>query len=79
MNEPTTDADELALYKSALKLADNLLSWSRTAAAGRLRLLAATHVLTGEPDVDTIAKRMKVSRRRVFYALREVRAHCEFH
>jgi hypothetical protein len=71
------DADELEIYRSALKLADNMLSWSRTANAGRLRFLAVMHVILGDPPVDVIAKRMKVSRRRVFQAIREVRAHCE--
>ncbi len=76
MNE-LIDADELEIYRSALRIADNMLSWSRTAKAGRLRFLAVMHVILGELDVDTIARRMKVSRRRVFQALREVRAHCE--
>ena len=70
------DADELAIYRAALKLGDNMLAWSRTAKAGRLRFLCAMCIVLGEPDVDTIARRMSVSRRRVFQALREVRAHC---
>ena len=71
------DVDELETYRLALKLADNMLAWSRTAKAGRLRFLCAMCIVLGEPDVDTIAKRMKVTHRRVRQALREVRAHCE--
>ena len=71
------DAAELEIYRSALKLADNMLAWSRTAKAGRLRFLCAMCIVLGEPDVDTIARRMGVSRRRVFQAIREVRAHCQ--
>jgi hypothetical protein len=71
-----TDSLELACYRDALTLAYNVQAWSRTAKAGRLRLLAVQHVICGEPDVDTIAMRMGVSRRRVFQTLNEVRCHC---
>jgi hypothetical protein len=71
------DADELGAFRSALQLADNMMRWSRTSQAGRLRFLCAMHIVLGEPDVDVIAKRLKVTPRRVRQAIREVRCHCE--
>jgi hypothetical protein len=71
------DADELAIFRASFRLANNMFSWSRTSRAGRLRFLCAMHIVTGEPDVDTISRRMKVTPRRVRQAIREVRAHCE--
>jgi hypothetical protein len=68
---------------SAIKLMKNMAAWSRTRAAGKLRMLVVQYVIFGEPDVNTIAKRMRVSRRRVFQVVREVKCHCrpslEFH
>jgi hypothetical protein len=40
-------------------------------------MLAVQYVIFGEPDINTIAWRMKVSRRRVFQAIKEVRGHCQ--
>lgn len=76
MREPTDDC-ELEIYKSMFRLADAIMSRSRTYDSGRLRLLAAQHIIIGESGVNTIAKRTGVSPRRVFQALSEVRAHCE--
>jgi hypothetical protein len=73
----TTDGPiELEIFSSALELFDSMARWSRTKDAGRLRQLAVLHVVCGEPSVDVIAKRLKVTRRRVFQCLREVRGHC---
>jgi hypothetical protein len=39
--------------------------------------LAIQYVIFGEPNVDTIARRMKVTRRRVFQVILEVQGHCK--
>jgi hypothetical protein len=65
-------------FVSALELAYNFERWSRTRSAAQVRILCAVHILTGgEPGIATIARRCKVSRRRVSKALREVRPHAE--
>ena len=68
---------ELQMVRSAMKLTEYLASWSRTPGAGRLRMMAAQNLIFGEPGVDEIAFRMKVSKRRVWQVIREVRGHCE--
>jgi hypothetical protein len=64
---------ELQSVRAAMKLAENVMAWSRTAKAGEIRMLAIQYILFGEPSVDQIAFRMGVKRRRVFYVIREVR------
>ena len=54
-----------------------MAAWSRTPAAGHLRMLVVQYIIFGEPDVDTIARRMKVGRRRIFQVANEVRGHCK--
>jgi hypothetical protein len=75
--EQIVDLFELQSVRSAIKLMHNVMAWSRTPAAGKLRMLAVQYVIFGEPGIDTIAKRMRVSRRRVFQAIKEVRGHCQ--
>jgi hypothetical protein len=72
----TLDLLELQSVRAAMRLCENMITWSRTVKAGKLRMLAVQYVIFGEPDVDTIARRMKVSPRRVFQVAREVRGHC---
>ena len=55
---------------------ENMAAWSRTPAAGKLRMMVVQYIIFGEPCVDEIAYRMKVSRRRVFQVAKEVRGHC---
>jgi hypothetical protein len=64
------DLFELQSVRSAIKLMQNVVAWSRTPAAGKLRMLAVQYVIFGEPGIDTIKKRMRVSRRPVFQAIR---------
>ena len=71
------DILELESARLAMKLAENMMAWSRTPAAGKLRMLVVRYVIFGEPSVDEIAYRMKVSRRRVFQVAKEVRGHCK--
>ena len=72
----TLDILELESARAAMKLAENMMAWSRTPAAGKLRMMVVQYVIFGEPSVDEIAHRMKVSRRRVFQVAKEVRGHC---
>jgi hypothetical protein len=67
----------LDIARDAMKLMEHMAAWSRTPAAGQLRMLCAQYVTFGEPNVDSIAWRMKVSRRRVFQVCRELRCHCK--
>ena len=71
------DLLELQSVRAAMALMQNVAAWSRTPKAGRLRMMVVQYILFGEPDVDTIAFRMKVSRRRVFQVRREVLCHCK--
>lgn len=71
------DLFELQSVRSAIKLMQNVVAWSRTPAGGKLRMLAVQYVIFGEPGIDTIKKRMRVSRRPVFQAIKEVRGHCQ--
>jgi hypothetical protein len=72
----TLDILELESARAAMKLAENMMAWSRTPAAGKLRMLVVQYVIFGEPSVDEIRYPMKVSRSRVFQVAREVRGHC---
>jgi hypothetical protein len=74
------DLDEDCIVREAfiagLKLASNLDFWSKTWGAARLRRMCALSIASGgDPCVDAIAMRCKVSRRRVFTAINEVREH----
>jgi hypothetical protein len=71
------DQYELGIAKDAMKLMEHMAAWSRTPAAGQLRMLVVQYVIFGEPNVDSIAWRMNVTRRRVFQVAREVRGHCK--
>ena len=73
----TLDILELESARAAMRLAENMMAWSRTPAAGKLRMLVVQYVIFGEPSVDEIAHRMEVGRRRVFQVAKEVRGHCE--
>ncbi len=73
----TLDILELESARLAMKLMENMAAWSRTPAAAKLRMLVVQHVVFGEPSVDDIAFRMKVSPRRVFQVAKEVRGHCK--
>jgi hypothetical protein len=75
--ERIVDLFELQSVRSAMQLMHNVMAWSRTPAAGKLRMLAVRYVIFGEPTIDEIARRMKVSRRRVFQVVREVKGHCK--
>ena len=77
LSEAVIDAYELESARSAMQFARNMMAWSRTPKAGRLRMMAAENLIFGEPGVDEIAFRMKVSKRRVWQVIREVRGHCE--
>jgi hypothetical protein len=72
----TLDILELESARLAMKLMENVAAWSRTPAAGKLRMLVVQYVIFGEPSVDEIAHRMNVSRRRVFQVRNEVWGHC---
>ena len=72
----TLDILELESARLAMKLMQNMAAWSRTPAAGKLRMLVVQYVIFGEPSVNEIRYRMKVSRSRVFQVAREVRGHC---
>jgi len=70
------DILELESARAAMRLAENMMAWSRTPAAGKLRMMVVQYIIFAEPSVDEIAYRMKVSRRRVFQVAKEVRGHC---
>ena len=68
--------DKREVYLRAVDFAINMMAWSRTARCGRLRLDCARFIMNGTPRPEAIAKRHKVSTRRVFQAIREVKFHC---
>jgi hypothetical protein len=76
-NATVVDLMELQAVRHAMKLAENVMTWSRTPAAGRLRMLAIQYILFGSPSVEEIMLRTGRKRSRVFQAIREVRCHCE--
>ena len=49
------DQYELGIAKDAMKLMEHMAAWSRTPAAGQLRMLVVRYVIFGEPNVDSIA------------------------
>jgi hypothetical protein len=77
LSKAIVDAYELESARAAMQFARNMMAWSRTAKAGRLRMMAAENLTFGEPSVEEIAFRMDVSKRRVWQVIREVRCHCE--
>jgi hypothetical protein len=53
----------------------DIMLWSRSTKAARLRLDCARYLVTGFPLIWQIARRHKVTERRVRQALREVKRH----
>jgi Helix-turn-helix domain len=68
--------DEKALYRELFVLLDVCMAMSRTLRAGRLRQLCVRHVICGDMGVDEIARRLAVTHRQVYRAIRQVRPHC---
>jgi len=58
-----------------LEFVSDIMRWSRTTKAARLRLDCARYLVNGWPLIWQIAQRHKVTERRVRQALREVRKH----
>jgi hypothetical protein len=76
-NTSVVDLMELQSVRAAMRLAENVMAWSRTPAAGKLRMMAIQYILFGEPSVEEIMYRTGKGRSRVFQAIREVKCHCQ--
>jgi hypothetical protein len=76
-NGHALDILELQSVRAAMQFARNMMAWSRTPKAGKLRMLVVRYVIFGEPTVDEIAFRMNVTPRRVFRVRREVLCDCQ--
>ena len=61
----------------ALRFQGNIRRWSRTRKAGDLRLDVAEFLVTGSPRIEAIAKRHRVSKKRVYQAAKEVKCHLD--
>ena len=68
--------DETQLYRDLFALLDLCMGMSKTLRAGRLRQMCARQVICGDLTVDTIARRVGVSHRRVQQVMIEVYPHC---
>jgi hypothetical protein len=66
---------ERLVMQLALQFVNDVRRFSRTSKAAELRLDCALAMVSGKPSVEAIAKRHKVSPRRVRQACRELRRH----
>lgn len=65
--------DKGEIWRTALQFQNNIRRWSRTEKAALIRLDAAEYLVCGKPYPADIARRHRVSERRVLQAVREVR------
>ena len=67
------DFDRHEIWRAALEFQNNIRRWSRTTKAANIRLDAAEYLICGKPYPADIARRHRVSERRVLQAVREVK------
>jgi hypothetical protein len=63
------------VMRLTMEFVSDIMLWSRTTKSARLRLDCARYLVTGFPLPWQIARRHRVSERRVRQALREVKTH----